>query len=42
MFVNWYSEIAVRKKVRPSGLIEMKEFRRKAAQKLTVTLKNIE
>jgi hypothetical protein len=42
MFVNWYSAIAVGKRVRPSGVTGMEEFRRKTAQKLTVTFKNVD
>jgi hypothetical protein len=42
MFVNQYSEIAVRKILRPSGVTEMKGFRRKTGQKMAVTFKNDE
>jgi len=42
MFVNQYSGIAARKRLRPSGVSETEEFHRKTGQKMAVTFKNDE
>jgi len=42
MFVNQYSGIAARKRLRPSGFTETGGFRRKTGQKMAVTFKNDE